>query len=346
MTICAIITDQHIGARNDNVAILRNQEKFYQNVFFPALKKYKVEKVIDGGDTFDRRKTIDYRTWKSAKQFYFDPLHELGIQIIAILGNHSVYYKDSNDVNSLDLVLKEYPNFKVIQELPEEITIGSKTFLFAPWINQNNHDESMEIISKSRASILVAHLEIEGFQMQMGTFCKHGMDRKAFHHFDRVWTGHFHSPSIQDNIHYLGSPTETTWADHGDPKGFYIYDTETDELTFIENPYSLHQVLSYEDELVDLPDIEGKYVVVNVMSKDNPKTYAKFMEAVFEGKPFDVKVSERYIVAPKSSGSANFKAGATTEDIINRYVEGLDHPRKTEIGEVLLDAYKLAMESE
>ncbi|NCA22519.1 MAG: hypothetical protein EBS86_15460 [Crocinitomicaceae bacterium] len=97
----AIITDQHFGARNDSTLFLDFYEKFYRDTFFPTLIKEKIDTVLILGDTFDRRKYINFFSLKRAKQMFFDPLFQMGIQVHMLAGNHDTYFKNTNDVNSV-----------------------------------------------------------------------------------------------------------------------------------------------------------------------------------------------------------------------------------------------------
>ena len=55
----AIITDQHFGARKSSRVFHDFFNKFYTNVFFPTLKKRGIDTVLDLGDTYDNRRTLD-----------------------------------------------------------------------------------------------------------------------------------------------------------------------------------------------------------------------------------------------------------------------------------------------
>ena len=102
----AIITDQHFGARKGADYIHKYFKKFYDNTFFPYLEKNKIDTIVDMGDTFDNRRTIDLWAIDWARNNYYDILHDMGIQIHTVVGNHTAYYKDTNEVNTVELLLK------------------------------------------------------------------------------------------------------------------------------------------------------------------------------------------------------------------------------------------------
>ena len=57
----------------------------------------------------------------------------------------------------------------------------------------------------------------------------------------KVFSGHFHTRSNQDNISYLGNPYEIYWNDHEDTRGFHFFDTETLETTPDVTKYLLNE---------------------------------------------------------------------------------------------------------
>ena len=70
----AIITDQHFGARNDSIAFLDFYQKFYENTFFPTIDSAGINTVLVLGDTFDRRKYVNFYALDRAKKMFFDKL--------------------------------------------------------------------------------------------------------------------------------------------------------------------------------------------------------------------------------------------------------------------------------
>ena len=63
-----LICDTHYGARKGSKHLHDYFEKFYDNVFFPALEEHGVEAVIHMGDAFDSRKSIDYQALSGQKE--------------------------------------------------------------------------------------------------------------------------------------------------------------------------------------------------------------------------------------------------------------------------------------
>jgi len=190
----AIITDQHFGARKNSKLFHDYFLKFYEDIFFPTLIKEGITTIVDMGDTFDSRKGVDFVSLEWAKNNYFDKLQELGIVTHTIIGNHTAYYKNTNDLSGVDLFLREYDNVKIYSEA-EEVTIDKTKFLFVPWINSENLDKTLDVIDNSDSPCVMGHLELNGFMATRGHYMEHGMDSKVFDKFDRVFTGHYHMRS-------------------------------------------------------------------------------------------------------------------------------------------------------
>ena len=240
MSKIALITDQHFGGKQDGQHFMDYIERFYTNQFFPYLKENNITTVIDLGDTFDRRKYVNFHTLHQVKQFYFDVMRENHIQLHSIVGNHSTYYRNTNDVNSSDLLYGHYDNVSTYAS-PTPISLDGTIIDLIPWINSGNYDEVMYFIKNSKSQVMFGHLEIDGFAMYKGYVANTGLPKKIFNRYEVACSGHYHHKSSKDNIHYLGAPYEITWNDYDDPRGFHVFDTETRELEFIRNKYRLFE---------------------------------------------------------------------------------------------------------
>jgi DNA repair exonuclease SbcCD nuclease subunit len=294
----AIITDQHFGARNDSVAFLDFFEKFYETIFFPAIEQAGVTTVLILGDTFDRRKYINFYALDRAKRMFFDKLEEKGIRVHMLAGNHDTYFKNTNEVNSPDLLLREYNNIDVIDK-PETIVIDGTPICMMPWICPENAADSLAEMKKTKAQICMGHFEIAGFAMYRGMESHDGLDKKIFDKFDLVFSGHYHHRSSNGHIHYLGNPYELTWQDYNDPRGFHLFDTDTRGLDFIANPYTMFARIEYDDkdkEPVDLDALElnGKFVKLVVVNKTDYYKFDKFVQKLYTKSCHDIKVVENF----------------------------------------------------
>ena len=185
----AIITDQHFGARKSSKILHDYYGKFYKNIFFPYLKENNIKTVVDMGDTFDNRRTIDLWAIDWARTNYYDVLHEMGIEVHTVVGNHTAYYKDTNEINTIDLLLRQYDNVKTYAEV-EEIKLGNLNVLLIPWINSENEESSFDLIKNSKSKVAMGHLELNGFRAHRGHVMEDGMDIDAFEKFDKVYSGH------------------------------------------------------------------------------------------------------------------------------------------------------------
>jgi len=317
----AIITDQHFGARKSSKFFHDYFKKFYDNVFFPYLKEHKITTIVNMGDTFDNRRNIDISSLEWAKVNYFDPLREMGITIHTVIGNHDIYYKNTNDVNSVNLLLKEYDNVIIYPET-QEIKLGRLKILLVPWINQENEKISIDAIKKSKAKIAMGHLELNGFQATRGHMMEDGMDINHFNKFEKVYSGHYHTRSTDGKIYYLGNPYEMFWNDVKDDRGFHIFDTETLEHTPINNPYRLFYNVYYDDtnhKLFNATEYKDKIVKVIVKKKTNQKQFEKFIDKLSAIGVQELKIVENFNI----QGNDDFEVEETenTISILNRYID-------------------------
>lgn len=292
----ALITDQHFGARNDSVAFLDFFEKFYENVFFPTIDEAGITTLLILGDTFDRRKYVNFYALDRAKKMFFDKLAVRNIKVFMLAGNHDTYYKNTNDVNSPDLLLREYKNITVIDD-PATIEVDGVDICMIPWICPDNYQQCLDEMKNTKAEICMGHFEIAGFSMYRGMESHDGLSKDTFNKFDLVFSGHYHHRSNDGQIHYLGNPYELTWQDYNDPRGFHLFDTGTRRLDFIENPYRMFARLEYSDrekDPIDLDplDLKGLYVKLIVVEKTDYYKFDRFIQKLYNKGCSDIKIVE------------------------------------------------------
>jgi len=317
----AIITDQHFGARKNSKLFHDYFLKFYNNVFFPTLEEQGITTIVDMGDTFDSRKGIDFSALSWAKDNYYDRLKEMGIKVHTIVGNHTAYYKNTNNVNAVDLLLREYDNVTVYSE-PTEVILGKLPTLFIPWINQENEESTLKLIQKTTCPCAMGHLELHGFRVNRQIIMEHGLDSKLFEKFKRVFSGHYHTRSTNGTVFYLGNPYEIYWTDVGDTRGFTIFDTETLEHTPVDNPYKMFHNIYYEDtnyQTFDTREYENKIVKIIVRKKSDTKKFEKFIDKLYSSNIAELKIIENFDIQEPQEFEA-FESEDTIS-ILNRYIE-------------------------
>jgi hypothetical protein len=341
----AIITDQHFGARKNSKLFHDYFLKFYNDVFFPTLEQYGITTVIDMGDTFDSRKGIDFGALTWAKDNYYDKLHSMGCSVITVVGNHTSYYKNTNNVNAVDLLLREYKNVRVISD-PEELLIDNLKIVFIPWINQQNQEKTFNLIKNSNSKIAMGHLELQGFAVNRGMVMDHGMDSRIFEKYDKVYSGHYHTRSDNGKIFYLGNPYEMYWNDLNDTRGFHIFDTDTLEHVPVNNPYRMYYTIYYEDtpyQTFDVREYSDKIVKVVVRKKSNPKQFEKFIDKIYTSNVAELKIVENFQI--EEGENFEFLESEDTISILNRYVEDAEVSLdKNIIQKILEEVYKESCE--
>lgn len=325
-----LITDTHCGCRNSSEIIQDYQNRFYKEVFFPYLIKENIKHIIHLGDFFDNRKFLSIKTLHSNRKAFLEPLRDNGIHMDIILGNHDVHYKTTNDVNSLKEVLGFFVNSVDIISSPVELRYGSMIIGALPWIAPDNYDETMRFIQTTDSKVIVSHLELSGFEMAKGQPpSSSGMDHKLFSRFGAVYSGHFHTKSSRDNIHYLGTPFELTWADCHDPKFFHVLDTETGKIEAIRNPLVLHRKIYYDDSaaLPNIDDIQkmclaGCFVRLYIVKKKDYVHCEKFIQAVQDTLPAELKIAETYTDSVGET-QESLEMSENTEALLHAYIDEL-----------------------
>lgn len=356
MALVAMITDTHAGVRNDNPAFQLYQKKCYE-WFFDYIDKHDIKNVIHLGDIYDKRKNVNFMSARRLREDFLEPIENRGIYTCIIQGNHDSYYKDTHEVNALDeLIGSRYTYINVIST-PRVIDIDGLSIQLLPWITKSNYEESIESIKNPRAPIAMGHLEINGFTMHRGLISDHGYDRSIFDKFDKVFSGHYHHRSSIGNVTYIGAFGEYTWHDFNDPRGFSILDTDTREITFVKNPYSMFRIAKYDD--VTNPDIVEKiqktdfskykdcYIKLLVINKSNPYAFDLLFDSIYKVGPLDIQIVEDPSILFDNNEMDDIDEAEDTITILQKYIDGLTLPLDNgRMKHFMIDIYNEALQVE
>lgn len=344
----AIISDTHYGARRSSKIFHDYFKLFYENVFFPTLEEKGISTCIHMGDAFDNRKSIDFWSLNWAKKNVYDNFKRLGVQVYQLVGNHDCYYKNTNEVNSIDCLLDTYNNIIPVSSPGEYNISGFKTFLI-PWICPENLEETKTKISKTKAKIAFGHLEINGFKLHPGCIQEKGMDKSFFDKFSYVFSGHYHTRSNDGQIFYLGNPYQMYWNDCDDIRGFSIFDTETYEIEFVPNPYTMFEKIYYEDNnpsLFNTEPYKEKILKLIVRKKTDQKLFEKFVDKLIKTGVHDLKIVENVSVFDDDVDLDAEKIEDTLT-LLNKYIDDSDFSlEKSRVKDLLKEVYLEACEME
>ena len=294
----ALLNDTHCGVRNNNQMFAEYQGRFYKDVFFPYLDKHNIKKIIHLGDYFDRRRDVNFYSLHKNYEHFIEPMKDRGITMDLIVGNHDIYFKSTNELNSPDYLL----NFDNVNVYKDPITkeYDGLEIALLPWINSENEEEVEEFLQLTSAPFVMSHLEVNGGMVGPGHFHGGGTPASWFERFEQVFSGHFHHKSQLGNIRYLGSQMEFTWNDFGDDKFFHVFDTETREVEMVKNPLKMFHKVFYDDtdetlmtiKKKDFSQLENTFVKVIVTNKNEPYWFDVFVEELIKANPADLKVVE------------------------------------------------------
>jgi DNA repair exonuclease SbcCD nuclease subunit len=325
-----ILGDTHFGVRGDSLDFHKYYEKFYDNILFPFMKENDIDVIFQLGDLFDRRKFINYNSLYLSRKYFFDKLKENSITLHTLLGNHDIFFKNTLEVNSPELLLKEYENIKVYHDFTTVYEEGVEIDV-VPWICDDNQKDIFEKMKNSTADIVFGHFEIDGFEMDRGTVHHGGLDRKDLMKYDIVLSGHFHHKSSADNIVYVGTPYEMTWSDYNDPKGFHIFDTKTRDLTFVQNPYKMFNKISYDDgeqdfefwKNYDYDSLKDSYIKIIVLNKQNPYLFDSVVDNFYKAGISDISIVEDFSDNSIEDDQELINQAEDTMTILGKYIDNL-----------------------
>jgi UDP-2,3-diacylglucosamine pyrophosphatase LpxH len=340
----ALICDSHFGCRGNNTAFLDKNKLFLDNVFFPYLNEYIISTVVHLGDLVDNRKYININTANRLRQDFLDPLASMGCTAHFITGNHDCFFKNTNEINILqELISDKYPDFYIYDMDACEKIFDNLSILLVPWICQENRERIYQKIKSTVAPIVFGHLELEGFyRHDVGIFSTSGENIDIFKKFDVVCSGHFHHKSSKDNIHYLGAMGEYTWADYNSPRGFHIFDTETRELFFIENPYKMFKKIFYNngvEETLSDNEYRNLFIKVIIKNKSNVYFFENFINNIEAQSPLNLQIIEDHGIHILDTESVNIDESKSTLDICYSYIDSLEFSNKPKLKETILNLY-------
>lgn len=267
--------DLHIGVKED--------DPWHENIILSSIeqaiaysKANGITQWLQSGDFFDVRKAVTQRTMRFVRTKITKLLREAGITCYVIVGNHDLMLKDKIHPNSVTEILGKDDVYVVIDS-PTTVKFEHVDIDLIPWLCKENASDIFEFVKKSESPWCLGHWELSGFYFYKN-IPSSGYSGDFLKKYEKVVSGHFHTQSGGENIHYIGTPYTITAGDEDDPRGFWVLDTETREFEFIPNSKTWHRRLTYPGvTLEEIRECSGCSVRLIANEVDEGLTKVEFL---------------------------------------------------------------------
>lgn len=347
-----IICDTHFGFKNDSQIFREYFNDFFKNVFFPYLDKNNIKEFVHLGDLMDRRKYVNFETLNYFRINFIEELQKRNIIMHTILGNHDVYYKNTNKINSIKELFDDKKCIKLYDTF-QDTNICGVDFAMLPWVCAENENEFKTFIKTSKSNIAFGHLELTGFEVLRGIKSEHGYDSNILEKYEKVYSGHFHQKNGNDHVLYLGSCYDMTFSDLDETKGFHVMDLQTKQLEFIKNPSKMFYKIIYDDtddnfKIPDFSRYNKTFVKCLVKQKKKEKLFETYIKELYKNEPHEINIIEEYELLSDTSTTDNIDISEDTLQIIYKNIDNSEtaEKQKTKLKKTITDLYLESFEIE
>lgn len=249
-----LITDTHYGTRQNSITWLNSQIDFLTKQLIPYIQQQSDKiRIVHLGDVFDSRSTISTIVASRVVEV-FKQISELVDEFIIIGGNHDYYSPNSDEYDTLNLLLGNL-NIKLVTK---QVLIDKESkHMYIPWYQwQESKHAPINLqhdIDENGIKRIFTHADIVNEPVNIR--CQ------------EIYSGHIHIPYCKGNIRNLGSTYALNFADANSKRGFYVIDN--DKLSFIENKVSIKFHRFYNSDIFTVPDINKNDYIELYINQSN-----------------------------------------------------------------------------
>jgi calcineurin-like phosphoesterase family protein len=234
-----MITDTHFGIYLNNLDKWMNMmESTFYNYVIPYLKENAKpgDILIHLGDLFDNRTSLPIIIINKVEKILKEISDILPLHIM--VGNHDLWNKGSNEVNSVRMF--SYMNKNItVYENTTTIEINDQKLVLMPWVEKRL--DMIKELGSNPGDYLFCHSDLNGCRMHLNSVAHRNADKidvENFGGYKDVFSGHIHITQQNKNFRFIGSLYQMDRNDTGDQKGITILDLNTGEVGFHVNDYS------------------------------------------------------------------------------------------------------------
>lgn len=234
-----IVGDLH-GRKN-------NIDKIEQTLKETRALAAECDRTIFLGDIFDEKGYL--RT--EVVNLYLRYLSDWPGLVVILVGNHDYSNSIECKIHALE-VFKHIKNVKVIDNLMYDIKAQS---VYLPYRHDNTDIiRFLKDIPIKDELVVYGHVGIDGCQYSSGSFEKSSLKKDHFKEFKRVFLGHIHKPQDFNQITVVGTPFTKDYGEARESKHVAIYNSETNETTYV--PLNVPKHLIFQYEITSLKDLK------------------------------------------------------------------------------------------
>lgn len=284
----AIIGDLHFGIKDGSYNSFLYQKHFFEDVLIPNLKN--VDGLVFLGDMFHNRRIVNMRILSETIKLFNNLKESMNIPFYCVAGNHDLYFRNTYDTAAVKDILGNTAYYG-----DEDCYLISDKCLVIHWKNScEEYEELFKIIKEkhdvSKIEYIFGHFAIVGSKMVGNKVDDNSDDLRKeifldyFPNLKKVFSGHFHLPSENRFVKYVGVPYQLTWGEVDNSLGFYILDTDVSTLEFIENPYKIFKYIRVDDNTS----------VKDILNDSFDFDYKMLYKIIYNGNDFEIPAKEIY----------------------------------------------------
>jgi DNA repair exonuclease SbcCD nuclease subunit len=267
-----MITDTHFGIYLNNLdKWLNMMDSTFHNFVIPYLKENVKEGdiLVHLGDLFDNRTNLPIIVINKVERILREISNILPIHIM--VGNHDLWNKGSNDLNSVRLY--GYMDNITVYESTTILEVGGQKLVLMPWIE--NRLNMIKSIKDNKGDYLLCHSDLNGCKMHLNSVSHRNSDMidvDEFKSYKKVFSGHIHLVQQNKNHLFIGSLYQMDRNDYGDQKGITILDLSNDIISFVPNTYSpifrKFKIIN-EDDVMKLNELKNSKDYIDLSISNN-----------------------------------------------------------------------------
>lgn len=317
MSKFVVVTDTHLGKKDTNEENGLTYRLFKE--ICSQAKANDIKYLIHLGDFFQGR-TLSYKI--------LDYAHSIGKLLsntfnhtYLVVGNHDIHFKNNIVPNGLSPLFDSFPKIKVIDS-PK--TLNNKITLF-PWLTSQNISD----IKSVDTEVLMGHFAINDIPMnRSGSLSENQpLNISDLRRFELVISGHFHQPSINGNIKYLGSPYHMDFNDSGD-RGYFIFDDEHHTFDFHKFESPKFNIINVDSENLTEKLIKGNHVRLDFGEKRENINIENIIQTVEDMGALSVKTKFLFASEYNISEEKDVSEIGSNKEIMHDYLNNVEIPKE------------------